>query len=516
MRLQIRALWRLRPRFLTLVIFFDVTALIVLTNLSKEVHDATNVANEDLRNAGLKTVAFGWPLTWHRFIELSTPALGGAVAWQWNALRLTGDVLAWIAILSACVSVCEWQSRRNPLRLRWSLRSMLAAISLLAAFTAWFAMARNRARLQDPLIDEIEGRDGRVWVHRSGPKWLDVVGADRFRRQITAVDVEESNENGDIGNLLQRLAHVRTVRSVFIWSDHVTSVMAEALGDMPQLRVLSVEQQSFGENDLQVSQNLFAAIGRMNHLEHLDVSGLKVDSECLAHLAPLTNLKSLGLSFISLEDPIGRDEPLLARLPALPQLESVYLNCSEIGDRDIDYLAALPWLKSLSLDVTSTTDKGLAKLAFLETLEELSIDGDMETPQGLTAIAAVKGLKKLHLNDLFRRSQSHIGSEPQKFSQEIRKYGETTSASERGDQLRAAEAKAGAAWQALESFRQSHPGIVVDSIHESLGWITAHKPRREYDTSANHPIEMPWQMPWVTLRADKANLVPGEIDKLKW
>jgi hypothetical protein len=516
MQLKLRAIWQLRPRFLTLIVFVVALALIVVANLSAELHDAHQADDEDLRNGGLRTLAFGWPLTWHRFILLSTPALGGALAWQWNAVRFTGDAIVWLAILSAPVAACEWQLRRHRPRLRWSLRSMLAAVALLAAFTAWIAMARNRARLQDPLITEIEANDGQVWVHRSGPKWFDVVGADRFRRQITAVDVEEFDEGGDGGTLLQRLAQLETLRSVFISSDHVTSAMAEALGDMPQLQVLSVEQGRIGENELHVSQKLFAAIGRMNNLQHLDVCGLNVDSECLARLAPLTNLKSLGLTCISLENPSKRDEPLLARLPVLSQLEAVYLDFSDIGDRDIDYLAVLPRLKSLSLDVTSTTDKGLEKLACLEALEELSIDGDMETPQGLTLIANVMGLKKLHLNRLVERGRNSIGGEQHKLRENADKYGKTTLAVERDDKLRVVEAEADAFRHALDSLRRSHPGVVVDSIHASLGWWTAHQPRWEYDTFANHTAQMPWQLPWLTLKANKANSLSGEIDNLKW
>jgi hypothetical protein len=199
-RAKLRGIWCYRPRVLTLVVFFVVAALIVLANLSVEVYDVNKPANEDLHNGGPRTAAFGWPLTWHRFIVLASQGPSGVVEWQWNALRLTGDALAWLAILSACVDTSEWQLRRHRPRLRWSLRSMLAAVTLLAAFTAWIAMARNRAQLQDPLIQEIEGRGGRVWVHRSGPKCFDVIGADRFRRQITAVDVAVSDEGSMFRN----------------------------------------------------------------------------------------------------------------------------------------------------------------------------------------------------------------------------------------------------------------------------------------------------------------------------
>jgi hypothetical protein len=67
---------------------------------------------------------------------------------------------------------------------------MLAAVARVAAFCGWFAAARNRANLQDPIIAELEQYNECVAVERTaGPKWLEFVVPDRFRRHIIGLDM---------------------------------------------------------------------------------------------------------------------------------------------------------------------------------------------------------------------------------------------------------------------------------------------------------------------------------------
>ena len=58
------------------------------------------------------------------------------------------------------------------------------------ALCGWYAAARNRANVQDP-IPRRHGSSsrGRVWVEPRGPKWLNVVGADRYCRRIVGVEL---------------------------------------------------------------------------------------------------------------------------------------------------------------------------------------------------------------------------------------------------------------------------------------------------------------------------------------
>lgn len=63
---------------------------------------------------------------------------------------------------------------------------MLAMVATFAALCAWCVALRERANLQDPIIVEAESMCDRPQLHfkRWGPRWLDLVGAERYRRCI--------------------------------------------------------------------------------------------------------------------------------------------------------------------------------------------------------------------------------------------------------------------------------------------------------------------------------------------
>lgn len=442
MRFRFAALWHYCPRMLTLVVVAVVAAAIVVANLSEDVRMRPGAWMARSRGElkfdvsgplggpqwlGVCNVSYGWPLLWRQYV-VTTGVSSGVLADLSSRGRLAGNVAMWLMMLGAPAVACEWLLRRYRLRLRWSLRAMLAAVGLIAAFCAWCVAAHDRANVEDQLITAIEAQPGSAWLERWGPAWLDVVGADRFRRRIIGVRLGNGDEK--VEDLLERLAQrgnlqylvikvhclsprmasalatLRQLRTLYLAVDDPTpeigAALAEALAHKPQLRTLCLSYlKSWNRgDDERLSHETLADIGKLTRLEALYLSDMAIDREDLACLGDLPNLRSLSLYRVSIYTDSDRpnfDAPLLSRLPALPRLETLVLDYSEVGDLDLRHLTMLPRLKSLRLTGTNVTDTGLSDLASLDSLEELMIGGAAVTAVGFESLHSLRHLKKLHI-----------------------------------------------------------------------------------------------------------------------
>ncbi|HUY91437.1 MAG TPA: hypothetical protein VMV10_22045 [Pirellulales bacterium] len=433
---------RYRPRVLTLAVLAAIAGLIVLANLSEE-YSPRAVTRIPLMPADLQfevgepgtagldftggyvNMSYGWPLLWRQYVV----GLGysfGVVGEFYSASRLAGNVAIWLTMLAVSVGLCEWLARRYRPRIRFSLRTMLASTGLIAALLALIAAARNRANVQDPLIDAIEAHSGEVWVvrwgERWGPKWLDLLGAERYRRCVVGsrldawgADEEDDREGRRLLGELKRLPDLRylslTVRrltpeiaaslgelreletlqiAVGELDADSGEMLSRALGSMPRLRTLDFDAYW---KETAALRNCLEAIGKQQRLERLRLKRGRIESQELALLAGLGNLKVLALEVISSgPEPyyVAPDPPLLSHLPALPRLETLDLGGSAVYDRDLPFIAALTRLKSLHLNDTHVTGAGLAELAPLESLEELAIDDEAESQAGFEALRNFK------------------------------------------------------------------------------------------------------------------------------
>lgn len=478
----------------------------------------------------MSNLSYGWPLVWRQYVVAN---VYGAVLDECRSTgRLAGNVALWLTILVVPAALCEWLLRRYRPRLRWSLKAMLIGIGLVAAGCGWFVHARNRANIEDALIADVENDGGRIWVERWGPDWLELIGADRLRRRIIGahfvqgaeVEVPEDEASEDEGadgegedsewvgkkgaeDRLARLAQVRALRYLMVVI-HCTPGMIDSLGQMRRLQSLNldiVDQAPSVGRDLvnalandrklrtlsidlnnwsdqapeQTSRELLAVIGKLTQIESLRLEHATTASESLAGLSGLTNLKSLTLdSMRHSQGDAERGLPLLSRLPKLEGLESLDLHNSDVGDRDLPYLASLPRLKSLSLVGTHVTGTGLAKLAALASLEELAINGAMVSEAGLESLSALSGLRALHI-DGFRGSFS-VGVQLNR------------------DLLRT-----------IEALRQANPKLVIDGDREAIGWPEAALQPSE-DENANRgrirsarEILLQWKTQQATIKAAK-------------
>ena len=380
-------------------------------------------------------ISYGWPLLWRQHV-LGRGYWYSVVGEYYSAIRLAGNLAIWLTMLAAPAGLCEWLVRRYRPRVRFSLRTMLAVTGLAAALFAWCAATRNRANVQDPLIDAIKAHNGNVWYERwgehLGPKWLDLLGVERYRRRVVGVQLifwgaDEDDDEREEQSLLSELKHLPHLRYLSLESNRLTPGIADALsklrrleslqidlaglnassgpmlsralGGMPRLRTLDFAA-SLSWTDRGALRNCLAVIGGQRQLERLRLRRLAIEGQELAALAGLENLKLLALEDLPTgpEQFLFPDPPLLSHLPALPRLEMLDLTGSLVGDGDLPYVAALPRLKVLTLRATDVTGAGLAQLTPLESLEELTIDEKAESPAACEALLALKRLKTLHLS----------------------------------------------------------------------------------------------------------------------
>ncbi len=511
---------RYRPRVLTLVVLAVIAALILLTNLSKgcgprRIPPGTNppvpselqIEADDPSPGNLYwwNVSCGWPFVWRQYvINAWTPQVVGEI---YSAGRLAANLAIWLVLLVAPAGACEWLLRRYRPRLRFGLRTMLAVVGFTAAFCAWFAAARNRADAQDPILTaSLDPFYDRFWVERWGPKWLEVVSADRFCQRILGAELEEhryrpptagaapdesagdEQDDRETERIVEVLRSLPDLQYLSLRVQFITPEMFEALGNRPQLvalrmnvgelvrssnralggaladmrrlRALSLGSTTLVEVDEEdgIWEECLAGIGALDQLEHLRLEGRAIAVAALSRLSGLTKLKTLMLNSIYGDDgTLYADPPLLSSLPALPSLGALDLEDSGISDHDLRYVAALPNLKSLRLWNTEITGAGLAELGPSDSLEEIAIGSQVASSAAFRSLLLLKRLKKLHiggfeedgdLRDQFRHLPVYEIDE---------------------------------CIRALETLRASKPGLVIDGGDvEGFEWLERDGPKEQW------------------------------------
>jgi Leucine-rich repeat (LRR) protein len=244
--------------------------------------------------------------------------------------------------------------KRRP-RLRFSLLTLLIAITVLSLWLGWQTFLANRQKAAVDAIGDAEGI---------------VIFADDSR---TSAPVPNSEQQA-FGERLREsigLDYFRTAKTV----DFATNN-----GRRRRTREPKVTQQSLDH------------IASLVDLETLELSHNEtIDDDALSQLSGLQKLKTLYLYHTSVEG------PGLAHLVALPKLESLSLSRTPLRDEGLKPIGEIGQLRWLQLEHTQITDDGLAHLSRLQKLTDLSLAQTDISDVGLNQLESLTQLAELNL-----------------------------------------------------------------------------------------------------------------------
>jgi hypothetical protein len=353
------------PHSLTFVALLGVAVPTVLANLSRG------------EIIGSEEIEFGWPKVWYWKMTMSSSSPG---EFRFSAAHLAMNMVVWIAAGLPIVVARETFLRHVQVRFRWSLRTMMAVIAIIAVGCAWYSSARNRASMQDPLIAELE-ESGAVQLERWGPQWFDLLGIDHLRRRIVGVRFDVFDQSPR--DLLNR-ACLPGLRWLDFRHAELTPAVAESLAGMKELRMLVLRGRDIDDQVLE-------HVARLKGLEILDLSNSVVTDDGLTHLAGLRNLEALYLADTTVR---GRGLKSLAPLEKLRVLDLSRLN-QNFGSAILENLPPLPRLEFLDLSATVGRGESLRPLAKLPLLRTLKISGVYPTGERLDDISKIESLEEL-------------------------------------------------------------------------------------------------------------------------
>lgn len=219
---------------------------------------------------------------------------------------------------------------------------------------------------------------------------------------------------------LAQIANLSTLRSLNISGIDFTDEMLIHLAKLTALQTLDLSDCAMIEGPG------FTHLSNLSSLHTLNLSSMRIKLENLAHLRNLSSLRTLNLSslrtWISIEGfrllaTLTSLQALdlsgckwwnwwvdgFANISALSELRTLNLRrCEILNDADLYHLTALPNLISLNLFETVIGDAGVAHLGEIPTLKELNLrECRNVTNASLIHIAKLRELIKLNLNHCF-------------------------------------------------------------------------------------------------------------------
>ena len=92
-------------------------------------------AEDRTANNSLGCMSYGWPLLWRQYLIVGGYGIE-VVGETYSGIRLAINAAIWLILLAAPAACCEWVVRRYRPRLRFSLRTLLAATALAERYAA--------------------------------------------------------------------------------------------------------------------------------------------------------------------------------------------------------------------------------------------------------------------------------------------------------------------------------------------------------------------------------------------
>jgi hypothetical protein len=326
----------------------------------------------------------GWPLTYstrHRWQD-PKPSMSGNFQqfspWrlsegveQLSYIALSIDVLICATAIAAFCAGVQWRRFRHQKSGQFTIKDLLAALSVLALVLAWVANTRFEHSREDRLLKEQYRRlddpnRERYSMHTRAPNMLGFLSKD-YEQHFDQETGRVVNFSGD-RDIACQFPHLLA----YSIRGPAKDTLVKCLTKMPQLEGLHLVFSGF----------------------HMSEDG--VSNQGLSHLPTLRQLKGINLF-----DTGVNDEDLIW-LSKCTQLETIYFMAEDgLTDNGITHLSQLPRLKRLGIDSREDkcqiTDLGCRAIADMKNLESLILKGSQITNNGVEEFVCLKKLKRLWL-----------------------------------------------------------------------------------------------------------------------
>lgn len=232
---------------------------------------------------------------------------------------------------------------------QFSLRVLIAVVTVAALILAWFNWRLNKARVQYAAAEAI--------VHAGG----EVAYSNQFDGQVSRLTPYPPATNS-LGEWSRRLFGgdpTRKMVSVTLFDDKSTAFISQ-----------------YGLNDLKII--------RLN-------GGASITDASLPHLANCRQLQVLYL------ERAGITDQALAAIDRHPLLEELWLANTSVTDAVVPRLVELPGLRVLDIRRTAISDAGMQQIAKFPWLSLLYLDNDFITDEGLRHLDSSPNLNSLWL-----------------------------------------------------------------------------------------------------------------------
>lgn len=264
---------------------------------------------------------------------------------------------------------------------QFSLRGLIAVVTVAALLLAWFTWRLNKARVQDAAAEAIVHAGGMV-VYESKTNFLGewsrrLFGGDPTRK---LVDVSLFDDKSAAFVSQYGLNDLQIIR--LIGGASVTDASLPHLVKCSQLQVLYLT----GAN---VTDQGLTAIGRHPLLVELWLANTAVSDAILPKLAELRALHVLDIQDTAITD-AG-----MQQIATLPALRILFLDSDRITNEGLRHLGSSPNLNSLVLAERSAAKFDLALTATIPKLDSLTLTGSLVTDDRVAALQNSTKIQRL-------------------------------------------------------------------------------------------------------------------------
>lgn len=250
------------------------------------------------------------------------------------------------------------------------------------------AYSRDVARWLESIGAHIRVATPTAKGDKEDPTWIisDLAGRLRGDARIVGVCLAAQRVTTDAElRSLTRMEVLREVNCIDLNGTYVSDAGLAALGDLPNLRALSLRNTD-------VADAWLPRIAALRSLEELNLAGTKVSEAGLDHLRGLAKLRILDLPRTEISGKV------CARLANLPSLEMICLGRTAVDDECLEGILQMPRLRSIELYGTKITDEALRRLGKVPTLEEIDVSSTRVGDLGVGCLRTLVNLRRLELD----------------------------------------------------------------------------------------------------------------------